>query len=203
MSTWAGVTKEAIVKEVQRVEQGLVGLISSFDKETMRADVKPLQADPAVGNSAPVPLPVLPSIPVSLIYAGDFYIRPNYQEGDMVWVSFATRDIASSLRGETLERSKRVFDLSSASVAYAIAPTDWTPPAEFSEDGLLIGHKDGDAYLKFESDKVTAYFDGGDKKVEWSDGGMRFWNGTAWTNFATHVHPTAAAGPPSPPTPGT
>lgn len=188
MTTFAEVVKAKIAAEVKGVQQGLVCLIDRFDKQTMRADVRPLQANPPVGNSLPEPYPILPNLPVQFLFAGDFYIRPDYQAGDMVWVTFATHDVDNSLREDTLEESKRVFDLSSASVSHAVAPTDWTSPTEFSGAGLLIGHKDGDAYLQFEDDKVTAFFQAGARKVEWSNGGMRFWNGSVWTNFMTHTH---------------
>lgn len=189
MSTFSGVVKDMVNLQVKQAQQGMVCVIDTFDKQTMRADVRPLVAEPPVGNSVPAPLPILPNLPVQFLFAGSFYIRPDYAVGDMVWVTFATHDIDSSLEGSTLEESKRVFDLSSASVAYAVAPTGWTAPAEFgTDDGLLIGHKDGNAYLRFEDDKVTAFFQGGARKVEWSSGGMRFWNGAVWTNFMTHKH---------------
>lgn len=202
MTTFPEALKQKLNDELNRVQQGMVCLIDKFDKQTMRADVKPLLAEPPVGKSPPAPLPILPNLPVQFLFDGAFYIRPDYKAGTMVWVTFATHDVDNSLKGSTLEESKRVFDLSSASVVCAVAPTDWTPPAEFgSEDGLLIGHKDGAGYIKFESDKMTSVF--GTKKLEFSNGGMRFFNGALWTNFMTHTHPTAATGPPSPPTPGT
>jgi len=198
MVTFSKVVADKIKEEVKRVEQGLVCEIDRFDKSTMRADVKPLTAEPPVGNATAVPLPILPNLPVQYLHAGKYYIRPHYEPGDMVWVTFATHDVDNSLEGKTLEESKRVFDLSSASVSHAVAPTNWTPPTEFdSEDGLLIGHEDGAGYLKFESDKVTGIF--GANKVELASGGMRVFNGAVWTNFMTHTH----AGVGLPPTPGT
>lgn len=197
MTTFSKEIKEAIESRVNRAQQGMVCLIENFDMQAMRADVKPLMAEKAVGNSDPVALPILPDIPVAFLYAGNFYIRPDYQTGDMVWVTFATRDIDESLKGNTKEESERTFDLSSASVAYGVAPTDWTPPTEFGDAGLLIGHKDGNAYIHFGASAITGIF--GTKKVEWSNGGMRFYNGAVWTNFMTHTH----AGVGLPPTPGT
>ncbi len=189
MEEWIGARQ-------REVQQGLVAEVVLFDKEAMRADVKPFLQDVAEGDR--IDWPTLPKLPVLMIIAGSNYIRPVYEPGDLVWVTFATHDIDDGLGNKRLPKSKKVFDLASASVVCGVTPDGWTPPAEFgTEDGLLIGHKDGDAYVRFESDKVTAVF--GTKKVEWSDGGMRFFNGALWTNFMTHTH----AGVGLPPTPGT
>lgn len=192
MSTFPETIKAKLAEEVGRIQQGMICVIDTFDKETMRANVKPLMAEKPIGNSEPEALPILPNIPVGYIWDGNYYIRPDYQNGTTVWVTFATHDIDESLKGNIKQESERVFDLSSAMVVCGIAQTDQDMPAEFgSEDGLLIGHKDGNAYIKFESDKVTAIY--GTKKVEFSDGGMRFFNGALWTNYMTHQHTETGA----------
>lgn len=186
---FAEMLENKVDKTLLEVQQSMVCVIVKYDKSAMRADVQPLLAEEPVGNAASVPFPLIPNIPVNAVMSGSFYIRPAYDVGDKVWVSFATHEIGESLKDNTLEASKVVFDLTSACVIGGVTGPNDVPPAEFAtEDGLLIGHKDGDAYLKFESNKVTAFFDGGDKKVEWSSGGMRFWNGSVWTNFMTHTH---------------
>jgi hypothetical protein len=169
------------------VQQSMVCEITKFNKQTMRADVQPLLSEEPVGNAVARTFPIISNIPVKYLYDGAFYMRPDYQVGTMVWVTFATHEIDDSLKGEKLEASKVVFDIANACVMGGVARTGATTPAEFdSEDGLLIGHKDGAAYLKFESDKITAIF--GTKKVELSNGGMRFFDGVLWTNFMTHKH---------------
>jgi hypothetical protein len=198
---WTDYIEELIQSRIERIEQGLVCKIQSFDKQAMRADVVPFIQEKREGQLENYP--TLPGVPVAYLFSGEFYIRPHYLPDDLVWVTFATRDIESSLRETVAEESPKRFDLENACVIGGVAPTGFTAPDEFSEDGLLIGHTGGDAYIQFESDKMTALFDAGSKKVELSDGGMRFFNGSVWTNFMTHVHPTAATGPPSPPTVGT
>jgi len=179
------VIEEWILARLKQAQQGLVAKVVLFDKEAMRADVKPFLQDKA--GSELIDWPTLPKIPVQMLIAGDFYIRPDYQPGDLVWVTFATHDIDDSLGEKQLPKSVKTFDLASACVVGGVTPDGWTPPTEFgAEDGLLIGHKDGDAYLKFESDKATAVF--GTKKVEMSNGGVRVFDGAVWTNFMTHVH---------------
>lgn len=197
MSGFAEMMERKIEKETLRIQQGLVAKIVKFDKQAMRADVQPIIAEPPDGSADPEPYPILPDLPVGFIWDGAFYIRPDYQDDTMVWVTFSTRDIDEPLKDNTVEESKRVFDLSSAMVVCGLAPTDWTPPTEFSDAGLIMGHKDGAAYIQFGSSVITGIF--GTKKVEWSNGGMRFFNGAVWTNFMTHTH----AGVGLPPTPGT
>lgn len=186
---FAEMLENKIDASLLEVQQSMVCVITKYDKSAMRADVQPLLAEEPVGNAAPVPFPLIANIPVNAVMSGKFYIRPAYDVGDKVWVSFATHEIDESLKDNTLEASKIVFDLASACVIGGVTGPNDTPPVEFgTEDGLLIGHKLGDAYLRFESDKVTAFFQGGSRKVEWSNGGMRFWNGINWTNFMTHKH---------------
>lgn len=197
MSEFTEMLEQKIEDEVVRAQQSMVCKIVEFDKETMRATVQPLLAEKAVGEAAPVALPLLPNIPVNFLFAGGFYIRPHYAVDDMVTVTFSTHDIDESLEGTTKEVSEKVLDLANATVTGGVAPTGWSHPAEFeSEDGLLIGHEDGDAYLKFEDSVVTAIF--GTKKVEWSNSGMRFFNGALWTNFMTHKHVETGASTNSP-----
>ena len=57
MTTFPEALKQKISDEVNRVQQGLVGVIENFNKQTMRADVRPLIANPPVGKSAPEPYP--------------------------------------------------------------------------------------------------------------------------------------------------
>lgn len=179
------VMEEWIAARLKEAQQGLVAEVVKFDKQAMRADVKPFLQDVAEGEK--IDWPTLPNLPVQMILAGGFYIRPDYQAGDLVWVTFATHDIDDALGNKRLPKSEKVFDLASASVTCGVTPDGWTPPTEFgSEDGLLVGHIGGNAYVLFEDDKVTAIF--GTRKVEWSTGGMRFFNGAVWTNFMTHTH---------------
>ena len=177
------------------IKQGMVCLIESFDGERMRADVKPLMK--IKGDTKEEDLPILPDIPVCLINGGADYMRPDYSKGDMVWVTFATNDIDNSLEGSTRTESGKLFDLANASVVCGVAEEGWSHPTEFSKPGLLMGRKDGSAYIQFTSGKITMYF--GSNKVEFDNAGVKATVAGQFYTLKNHIH----AGPGVPPTPNT
>ncbi|MBN2157929.1 MAG: hypothetical protein JW807_00935 [Spirochaetes bacterium] len=145
---------QCIDKSRRETIVGCIGRIEKHDTQTMRADVKPLLKYMATGETVAKEFQVLPDIPVQFLWAGGYYIRPKYQNGDLVWVTFATHEIQRGLKGSPDSISGRLFSLENASVAHGISKTNWSPPAEFSKDGLLIGHKDGNFYFHIQDDQV-------------------------------------------------
>lgn len=179
-----------------RSQQGMVCKVVEFDKETMRADVQPYLKDDSQVGEDPEDYPTLPSIPVGISFGGGFYIRQVYDVDDLVWVTFATHDIDEPMKENAQPASKKTFDLENASIAYGLIKTGKTTPSEFSDSGLLIGHEDGNAYVRFENNKITMFF--GADKVEFDSGGMKAFIAAVGTNFLTHVHGVAG----TPPVPG-
>ena len=190
------------------IQLGLPGKIEKFDKSKMRADVsfflKSEQKDGTIAD-----YPILCDLPVQFIFAGGFYIRPDYAIGDKVWISFSTYDIANALDEYTRPESNGIFGMHNACVSGAIATNKFSAPAEFSESGLLIGHKDGNAYISFAEDKITFKIDGKNIILDATgilcDGEVVANNAIPATaiHLSTHMHPTAGTGAPSSPTPGT
>jgi hypothetical protein len=154
----------------QSMQVGLVATIEKFEKGKMRADVKPLlKLKNSLGDETDYP--VLSDVPVSFLHAGGFYVRPEYERGDYVWVTFATNDISNSLDGNTRAASDKKFSLENACVVNGIAKNNFSAPSEFdSEDGLLIGHKDGNSYMVFSDDKIV--FKTNQNEVEIGDNGI-------------------------------
>lgn len=198
-------------KRTREIIIGCVALVERHDPVTMRADVQPLLRYTASGDTYAQRFKVLAGIPVAFLFAGGFYIRPEYKRGDLVWVSFATFDTTKGLKGQYDDMEGRAFSQESAVVQYGLAKTLFTAPAEFSRPGLIIGHEDGGMYCQFQSGKVsikgTVEIDGDLKttgKVD-SGGEVTAMAETLPVKLSTHVHPYVdtpeGPGTTSPPTP--
>jgi hypothetical protein len=90
----------------RQIQLGLPCKIEKFDKEKMRADVQPFMK---IKNNMDeeITYPILSNLPVQFIYAGGFYIRPAYERGDNVWVTFSTFDMSNGLDEYTRAESKK------------------------------------------------------------------------------------------------
>ena len=142
----------------RQIQLGFTGKIDNFYKDTMRADVTPLLISVANDDSTK-DYPSLSKIPVNFVWAGGYYIRPDYQAGDLVWITFSTFDIFSALSGTKSKESDDIFGLQNACVSGGIAKTGFTAPNSFAaEDGLLIGEKSGNAFIVFGKDSIKMKF---------------------------------------------
>mgnify|MGYP000851944458 CR=1 FL=1 len=199
-------------KRMKNVIVGCVGRIETHDAVAMRADVKPLLKYVATGETIAREFALLPGIPVQMVFAGGYYIRPKYRRGDLVWVSFSTHAIARGLSGGLDSIDESIFPREGASVAGGLTPNGWTAPDDLSQDGLILGHEDGGAVIRLGED--TTFITGnvevdGDLavsgKVE-ADGEITAMAGPNQVNQSTHTHPyvDTPVGPAatSPPTPG-
>jgi hypothetical protein len=205
---------------------GCIGRIESFDKVKMRADIQPLLEYKISGQTNSVRFAVIGDVPVQFLHAGGFYIRPDYRQGDLVWVAYSTFSIEAGLNNIFDDVSTGTFSRESASVVAGIAPEKWTAPELFNKDGLIIGHKDGKVNLQVTEGGVNILGSvniEGNVKVKGKidlNGNMDVsgtvaaaeieaakevsaMNMTMPVKLSTHQHPTAALGPPSPPAPGT
>lgn len=198
-------------KRMQHVIVGCIGRIETHDASAMRADVKPLLKYVATGETIAREFALLPGIPVQMVFAGGYYIRPKYLRGDLVWVSFSTHAIARGLSGGLDSIDDSIFPREGASVAWGLAPNGWAAPDEFSLDGLILGHRVGGAVIRLSED--TIYFTGnvemdGDLIVSGNvdaDGEITAKKASAPVGVSTHTHPyvDSPAGPAvtSPPNP--
>ncbi len=152
MSEFTDFFDDLLHDRLNDVKISTIGRIETFDKEKMRADVTPLLKKK--DGDQEIEYAMLKQLPVTFILAGDFYIRPEYKTGDLVQIAFSTNDIAEALKDTNSIESKKIFTLENAFVTGGIAKTNWTHPSEFSEPGLLIGHKDGNAFTKYCNDNI-------------------------------------------------
>jgi len=149
---------------LDNIQLGLPCRIEKFDKEKMRADIQPYLKDKNynIEDSEEVEYPIITDIPVCVTQLGNYYIRPDYKKDDLVWVTFSSNDIYDALEKQKRLKSPSSFLLHNACVVGGILSNKDTAPTEFSnEDGLLIGHKDGNSYVVFADNNITFKFDGG------------------------------------------
>lgn len=175
---------------------GCIGIVEAHDISTMRADVKPLMRYLATGPTRVNEYQIIPRIPVLFLYAGGYYIRPEYKRGDLVWVTFATHEIERPLAGVPGNTDGRLFSRENAAVVYGIAKTGWSSPADFSKAGLIIGHESGGMYAHFQQGKISVK---GDLEVDGNvratgamdaDGEITAMKLVSPVKVSTHIHPT-------------
>ncbi len=205
----AGLKKQIQTESIFSV----IGRIEKFDGEKMRADVLPLLY--IEKETEKVPFSVVPSVPVQFLYAGGYYIRPEYKKGDLVWLSYATFPIENQLKNKSESTDTMTNPGNSLSVVQGLAPSTFSAPAEFAEPGMIIGHESGNAYLAFGTDAFL--FKYGTTEILLGSEGITLSIGTTTVSLSatgvtatiagmkydlvTHKHPTATPGPPSPPIP--
>jgi hypothetical protein len=162
----------------------------------MRADVKPLIKYIASGDTIIRDFAIIPQIPVMFLYAGGYYIRPEYKRGDLVWVTFATFAINQGLAGKSDDANGSVFSRESAAVVSGIAPTNWTAPTDITKKGLLLGHKNGGTLIQIEEQIIKIV---GNIEITGNiiasgnieaNGQVTAMKKTGPVNLSTHTHPT-------------
>lgn len=133
---------------LQKVEQGFIAEIVEFDKENMRATIKPFLkfVTEENGFSSPEDLNTanIENVPVEHLNAGGAYIRPNYTNGDKVHVQLCSSSIQQPIDSDI--RSNMAinrFNLNSCVVTGGVVPENFSPPKSWEErDGLIIGNDD-------------------------------------------------------------
>lgn len=168
MSDFSKFLSDLLQRFGESVQIGMVGRIKSFDKSTMRAEVEPLlRKESQTGESSQ--LPVLSNVPVSFLCTGKFFIRPTYERGDLIWLTFATHDIFASLKGAPAVASDQIFGLQNACVVNGLLSAVQSIGGDFEDaEGLAIGAKD--TFLEMQEDKITAHLDGNSVELNGTDG---------------------------------
>jgi hypothetical protein len=152
MSGFVDFLEEYLHERLADIDIGMIGKIETFDSKKMRADVIPLLKKKS--SDQEIEYSIIKDVPVCFLFSGGFYIRPAYQQGDLVYITFSTHDIEQALKEEISLASERIFCSDNALIVGSVAKTDWEPPDEFSEDGLLIGHKNGKVFTHYKEDEI-------------------------------------------------
>jgi hypothetical protein len=128
--------------KTRHIQKGLVCTIEKFDSTKFRANVKPLMKyKNAYGEETEYP--ILTEIPVIVQKQGDYFIKPNYVKGDLVWVGFSTFDILNSLQNYTRAESVKTHELHNACVLGAIVKENYAATTAEKESGLVLGKSSG------------------------------------------------------------
>ncbi|MBM9501592.1 hypothetical protein JWG44_15165 [Leptospira sp. 201903071] len=143
----------AIQNNLSKVQVGLPGVVESFNPNNMTANVR-LPFKKKDGSGEERAFPVLSGIRVGTLWAGDFFIKPEYKRGDKVWVSFSTHDVSDAIRGVESLVSDSLFDLQSACVVSGFKGDQETPATTANLSGLLIGHKEGKSLIQLDGDTI-------------------------------------------------
>jgi hypothetical protein len=136
--------QDAILATLERVEMSFVAEILTFDKATMRATIRPRLfaeiKDAQSGKAEKQDIPDIQDVPVEMIFAGGYYIRPVYATGDLVHVSCYASATKPAIDGNTRSNAKLLrFQLSNCTVTGGLVPKGTSAPAGWSEPGLVIG----------------------------------------------------------------
>lgn len=141
-----------INRKLRYVQTGLICKIEKFDTAKWRADVKPLMKyKNAYGIETEYP--ILINIPVIVQKQGDYFIKPNYVKGDLVWVGFSAFDIENPIQEYTRVESTKIHELHNACVLGAIVKENYSATTAQKESGLVMGKSNGttEAALKGET----------------------------------------------------
>ena len=129
-------------KKLRNVRGGMVCKIEKFDATKFRADVKPLMK---FKNAYDIEkeYPVLSNLPVIVYKQGDYFIKPNYKKGDLVWVGFSAFDMYDPLMEYTRAESIKIHELHNACVLGTIVKENYVATSAMQMAGLVMGKGTG------------------------------------------------------------
>lgn len=131
---------------------GCLAKVVSFNREKMRADVQPLVEVEEKGKIHR--MSVITDLPVGYLRAGKFYIRPDYEKGDLVFCSFSAIATENGLNDSYDSIEGELFPRESGFVVCGVAGDKFAPPTYFSKHGLLLGHESGGVTIQLTEDTV-------------------------------------------------
>ena len=150
--------KELVDRGDARVWVAVDARVVSYDKKKLTATVTPLINTPDSANGKSFsPYPDLPDLPVAVISAGGYEIRPDYKTGDPVTVEFSAHGHGRGERVNAVETSD-IHSKTNALVRPGIAPSGEAPD-HYDDDGLIIGQRDGKARMRVADDAIEFVFE--------------------------------------------
>lgn len=172
-------------KKLRAIPQTLVCSVESFDKDTLRATVKPLyKSVDSKGNE--IAYPLLSKIPViSSFFGKDISVIPSYKKGDLVLVVCSTFDFSKQLKKQSAKESEGLFGLENSFVIGGIK-TDLDTTK--------------DLQILFEDNKIT--FKNKNTKLEIKETHVTVTTQTGSFDVDTHKHIGNLGAPTNSPTPG-
>ena len=214
MTLYSETLKHAVNAILSDVHTALPGVIESYDPSKRSATVKPTLKKKFLSGEE-LDYPIIGAVPVIFPSGGGASITFPLSRGDGVWILFSERSIEAYLSGSgqiQTPSSARKFALSDAVCIPGLFPFSGIPTNGYT-NGLELLYKNtkvqindndvvmekGGATFKFDSSGITVTI--GATTITLSATGVKASIAGLNYDLATHVHPTAATGPPSPPTP--
>lgn len=208
-TTLEDVIVEAINSALLQMHTGLPAKVVKFDALGQSCDVQPLLMSKIATSNPLIPtklvtLPIITNVPVQYPSWGDFAITAPLALGDVVFLAFAERSIDSWLAGTPGQvidpQEARHHDLSDAIAIPGIRQRT-APLVGLASPNLTIGKSNGATVLEITPDgqviitaELLIKLGGAGAVASFVKGeDLLLW-------LATHTHPSAALGPPSPPT---
>lgn len=139
---------------VSEVRVAMICRVESFDQAKLTATIQPLGKVRA--DNRDYDLPTLPDVPIATIYGGGFWVRPQFEKGDLVVCLFSAHELTGAIKGQATRLSASTHELSYAVIVAGIPNQIATEPKWGTESGFLIGHTSGDPLLKMDEGKITA-----------------------------------------------
>lgn len=119
-----------------------LGKIEKYDHKKMKAEVQ-LLVKQSYKDGEEEEVSLLIEVPVALVKAGPFIIRPPYKKGDIVLIGFADTDIENAIMTGEIQgpNSDKAFSVDDAIVIHGINVWNNDLPDEHSKD-LVIAKDD-------------------------------------------------------------
>lgn len=140
------IVQSMIDEKLNNLHTALICKITKVDLVKMKASIKPLNKK-KFKEKDPVDLPLIENVPISIITAGDFYIRPPYQVGDLVIAVFSERRIDEIMNfAKDTGRGQRKHSLDDAIIVGGINPFSNNLKTDNLND-LVISNKDDNSHV--------------------------------------------------------
>ena len=175
----------------EQINVNCTGIVKSFDKENMTADVEPLI------RKGGKKYPVLKNLRVAHYSGHGYFIRPILRENDKVFLFISQGYLEDALETDRAEEENFLkFNLSNAVIYPNVTKEVYNT---YSEEGLLIGTEN--AYIQFLEDSIKIKI--GDHEVVMDSTGLSSNESITVGDISLtgHTHATAALGTPSVPIP--
>lgn len=147
--------EQAIDRKLREIPQTLLCTIESYDKDTMRATVKPLYRS-VDSNGKEKDYPLLSKVPVMAAYLGkDISIIPSYERGDLVLVAFSTFDFSKQLNKISGKESEGLFGKENCFVIGGVKSniaTNKDLEISFEDGSILLKNKE--THLKIQENDI-------------------------------------------------
>lgn len=175
------IIRRIVNDKISEIHTCLPAKIEKYDPQKLRAEITLLNKAELEGEEVVIP-PII-EVPVRVLQAGPFLIRPPYEKGDVVLVLFSERaldkilitgepesvqltrkhslDDAIVLGGLRVEQAdKAPEEYSKDLIAGMTDGEEWFSYLTFTHEGPVILELDKDRRLRIEDSKITLQFDG-------------------------------------------